>query len=233
MKTLGLGLGLGNVRLLGPDQISNLQLRVRSDAKAVSGSTLTGLTDLSGNSQTIAVAGSPSIVAADCNGFDAMSFSGTSDKFSASFTQAFPVSYALVLEIPSPGAGGTHDVVCDGTNAAGLTACFVADSTPEYYAYAGSLVGPVASNPFATKYKCVIAVFNGASSAVYVNGTQTASGNDTQSRGNPGGFVYGLSGAGTRGCPSKLVEGCVYNKAMSPTDIALFNAYAIARYALT
>lgn len=219
----------GNFSMVMP---SNLQLWLTSDRKTVSSGNVTAMTDLSPNGQAVTISGTPTVAAADLAGHDAIVMDGVSAKIATAFTQGFPAFFLAVIKVPAPGAGGTHDVLIDGANAAGLTSCLVVDSTPEYYEYAGSLVGAVAGNPFASAYKDVICVFNGASSGVYVSGTLTASGNDTQSRGNPGGFVLGGSGAGTRFAPFRWVELLAFNKAPTANDIASLHAYASKKYGI-
>lgn len=128
----------------------------------------------------------------------------------AGFTLNSPFTILTTLKIIVAGGAGANDGVFDGLTASTQVS---SDAPDKFFIFGGA--GPlfVGSNPSTGVFHFMGLVFNGASSAIYVDGTQAASGNAGTN--NAGGFTVGALRDTSRPSNTEYEEVLVVQAAVS------------------
>jgi hypothetical protein len=170
----------------------------------------------------------PSYITGAVNGHPALRFDGSAQFLqTAAFTLNQPFTVALVLKMITVGASLAHDAVMDGNTAGSTT--FGVDTTPRTVAYAGSTVlDPVAEAN--GSYARIVAIYDGASSALRVAGAVTASG--AIGANNAGGLTLGALADGTRPTNIECAELLAYSHHLTASELAALERSLQKRYAL-
>lgn len=217
-----------------PSSRTDKYARHRADVVSLSGSIITGVTDQWGTNDVIQSAGhNPLLVSSAFNGKPAADLSGSAyfSKNSATFTLAQGFTAYVIGTTPNAAANhGLFDSM-SGTNRcaayANTTAChqFSADGT-------GNLDISGTKDPSSLRVWCV--VFNGASSALYVDNMTTAIATGTMKSPSLVTIVLGALSGGSNLSQGLFAEWLFFTTAHSASDrhnIAV--GYANPYYAAT
>lgn len=161
------------------------------------------------------------------NGHPIFRFDGTDDVLSKAMSIAQPLTVGLFLAKRSTGFAVNRGIIC-GTGFGGLIYA-EADSPERWALYSGT--GSVFDGNIDTSFHTIIAVFNGASSLIRVDGSETT--------GNPGivGYVTPITIGSNTDSPSgtysdvDVGEVVICNAALSAGNITDLEAYFTAHWA--
>jgi hypothetical protein len=193
----------------------------RGDSLANDGSTWA---DKSGNGYSLSPVNSPAVVSS-LNGRRGASFLAAS---SQSFARASSPVVGQPLTMAFVALAADPDSRTIGGSNSGDSANIFYLAGPECAIYAGA--GPIGATLPVGSWRLYVAIFNGGSSAIYVDGTLLASGNP--STGGLAGFVVG---AGPFGTPFDgiIAEAAVWNKALDAGEIAALTSLFQTYYAIS
>lgn len=153
--------------------------------------------DLSGQAHHLAqgtAANQPTLTAADTpRGVPGLVCDGSNDRMTVAYAANQPSVQVFILNNKTIGVAATNDWLTDG-GVLGTT-ILLQDSSPLFTMTAGGAVTS-ATRQADGVYACILAEFNGASSACWINGAQFITGN--ASTNNPGGLTIGASQSGLR-----------------------------------
>ncbi len=158
------------------------------------------------------------------NGKNVLKFDGTSDYMTASFTALTqPTTLLFVLNITTV---ASIDVVHDSNDGSHRHQTWTGSSA--WNMFAGSVVSPGSASTGAQQ---VVVVYNGASSALYVGGTQVGSAVNPGSA-TMGGLTLGsTNGTGSNFYSGDMGEFYIMNAAISGAERTSWNTYC-ARWGL-
>jgi hypothetical protein len=222
---IGLGLGvLGNSgsAFTPGSRGSQLAMWLRGDSIQHTGSTVNSWTDKTANANNASVnAGTPTYVAANAsfNGKPTMHFPGTANLSVPTLVVAQPDTIYLVFQQ----AGNCNAI--DGLTSRQLIG---STGTPQWYYYAGSAI--TSGTTATTSVNAMVAVFNGASSALYNNASAAAI-----ATGNPGAnsmnsMIIGSSNSVAAPLTGDIAEIIVTNVADSQAQVSQMLAYLGQQY---
>jgi hypothetical protein len=187
--------------------------------------------DLSGKNRHLTQATGtkqPLYIASAIAGKPAVRFDGSDDFLGpVAFTLNQPETVVLVYKSIVIGAASAHDAIADG-NATGNMVVLSDNGT--HYSIAAGVALTDAELVNNTVYGYTLQIFNGASSFIFVNGTQKATGNAGANNG--GGFTLGALPDGTRSTNIEVAEAIVYASALGAADRSRLTLYIKARYGL-
>lgn len=157
------------------------------------------------------------------NGKKVYRFDGGDNVVSASWGLVQPLTLFIVGKQTSASPGN----LCDGSNVAQNTMVVQVGDT-DFLLYAGGFLTDGARN---TNFNTIVAVFNGASSKLWVNGGAATTGNP--STGIPEGVCLGATS--TLGAPmtGDIAEFAIVGSALSTADVNRIGAYVAYEYGLT
>lgn len=180
------------------------------------------MNDKSGNGHTLTTSGSgrPTSGVVSFNGLNALSSFAANGLVSAHFTQAQPISVFAIGKLTT--TAGIQQI-----NGNSVSSPTLLTNGGKWQIYAGSVVG---ANSCDTALHCFSQIFNGASSALYVDGASNASGNPG-STGFTGGnsIIIGCDGSASVWGGS-IGEIIYYASALNTTDRQAVEAYLKAKW---
>lgn len=133
----------------------------------------------------------------------------------------------LTVFIVGKNSVGTAGNLCDGSNAAQNTMVVQVGSS-QFLIYAGAFLNDGARN---SSFNTIVAIFNGASSKLWVNGGAGTTGNP--GAGAPGGVCLGATPAGGSPLNGDEAEFAVIPSALSVADVNRLGAYSLYEYGLS
>ncbi len=214
-------------------QISGLAAWYRGDKGITIATGVSQWTDLSGgtgrNLTQATGALQPAYIVNAINGQPALRFStaGTQNLATAAFTLNQAEAVWIVAKSITYGTAGVKDIWMDGNTAGSMVIGSVISGG---YSISGGSAITYAASVANGVYAYIGNVYNGASSAIRVNGVQQATGNAGAS--NAGGITLGALANGTRGSNFECAELIVFSKSPAAGEIVAIEAYLKARYAL-
>lgn len=218
---------IGSVLAVPFPTISGLSVRYKADLEAgIDASALSTIADQSGNTRNATQATGalqPSLRHNILNSKKVYRFDGGDRITSASWGLVQPLTVLIIGKCSIATAGN----LCDGSNAASNTMVVQVGAT-QFLMYAGAFLNDGARN---TNYQIFIATFNGASSKFWVGGGAGTTGNP--GAGAPGGVCLGAASNGGAPITGEIAEFCVYNTALSLSNVNALGAYSAYEYGLT
>lgn len=207
----------------GPDTVAGLTYRLRvSDLTSYSnGQAVPSVAPQVGSAVLSSGGGttSPTYLASGQGGRPALRFDGGDDYLANGSAPAVPqpVTYVLVLDVKS--VTGTREFLYTDLDVV------INDGSTAYNAYAGI---QVSGGTPTTGIHSAAWVYNGASSAIYVDNLQVAAGNV----GAAGGTQLQVARHPTAGRYAQidLYELCVYSRALTPADVQAIHTYYRNQY---
>ena len=212
-----------------PTDIAGLQLWLKADALALSdGAAVATWPDSSTHVYNLAATGSeqPTFKTAIVNGKPVVRFNGTTNRMynAATFLTVQPDTIFFVAK-----ATGTADWYLIGDDSSHI---FVGQTPTNNIAiYAGGSVIADAVN-HSGAFHVFTGIFNGGSSAVYVDGTSVASGSAGTNQLQQICVMSNSVGSPSAFSPGDIAEIIIYNTALSPTDRASVTNYLKTKYAI-
>ena len=221
-----------------PNQLSNLVAWFRADkGLTLSGSSVNGWADQSGtgdnNKNLVGTSHAPTLNASDAsyNNQASISFASASSQYLISGTWSVSLSQpATIFVVGNTDGTSTKQFFVDGQGATQRMAIYNHSSATQLSAYAGTDLAPtglVDGSPMA-----IGAVFNGASSAVYVN-AKTAKITGQAGNNVITGIVVGADLTAANLLNGKCCELIYYSRALLQTEITQLLTYLTQRYSIT
>lgn len=205
-----------------PTQLPGLKLWLRSDLGITIGTGVSAWADQSGNANNATQgtgSAQPTYNASDANynGRPTLSFAAASSQM-MSLVALFPAQpFTAYVVGESATTAGNKEFFGDSTNNVTL---FVSSSV--WSIFAGSVVA--SANGTSTK-QAFSGVFNGASSALYINSSASAAASGNAGASNPAGTEQIGSSGGANFLNGKIAEVIIYNTAHSTTQVSQILRY--------
>lgn len=221
--------------IISPNQISNLIAWFRADkGTTLSGSSVNGWADQSGtgdnNKNLVGTSHAPTLNASDAsyNNQPSISFASASSQYLISGTWSSSLSQpATIFVVGNTDGTATKQFFVDGQGATQRMAIYNHSSATGLSAYAGTDLAPtglVDGSPMA-----IGAVFNGASSSVYVN-AKTAKITGQAGNNVITGIVVGADLTAANLLNGKICEVIYYSRSLLQTEINSILTYFNTRY---